>query len=95
MDKNESIEKMDINIKIENVGSIGSEKDSSYVITIDNVKFQKMLFVFNAINDGWSIKKRQDAYIFSKNHEGKKEVFLDSYLLTFMKKNLDMNKLLA
>ena len=95
MDKNESIEKMDINIKIENVGGIGSEKDSSYAITIDNVKFQKMLFVFNAINDGWSIKKRHDAYIFSKNHEGKKEVFLDSYLLTFMKKNLDMNKLLA
>ena len=52
MDKNESIEKMDINIKIENVGGIGSEKDSSYAITIDNVKFQKMLFVFNAINDG-------------------------------------------
>ena len=95
MDKNESIEKMDINIKIENVGGIGSEKDSSYAITIDNVKFQKMLFVFNAINDGWSIKKRKDAYIFSKNHEGKKEVFLDSYLMTFMKKNLDMNKLLA
>ena len=95
MDKNKSIEKMDINIKIENVGGIGSEKDSSYAITIDNVKFQKMLFVFNAINDGWSIKKRQDAYIFSKNHEGKKEVFEDNYLDQFMKSNFDMKTVIS
>ena len=75
----------EINIKIENIGNI----------TIDNTKFQKMLFVYNAINDGWSVKKRNDSYTFSKNHEGKKEVFSDSYLLTFMKTNLDMNKLLS
>jgi hypothetical protein len=81
-----SVDKVtEINIKIENIGDI----------TIDNTKFQKMLFVYNAINDGWSVKKRNDSYIFSKNHEGKKEVFSDSYLLTFMKTNLDMNKLLS
>ena len=81
-----SVDKVtEINIKIENNGDI----------TIDNTKFQKMLFVYNAINDGWSVKKRNDSYIFSKNHEGKKEVFSDSYLLTFMKTNLDMNKLLS
>ena len=86
--------KININVKIENVES-DDNRATSYDVTIDNAKFQKMLFVFNAINDGWSIKKRNDAYIFSKNHEGKKEVFLDSYLLSFMKKNLDMNTLLT
>lgn len=70
------------------------DKSSGYNITIDNAKFQKMLFVFNAINDGWTIKKRNESYIFSKNHEGKKEVFLDSYLHTFMKSNFDMKSLL-
>jgi len=81
-----SVDKVtEINIKIENIGDI----------TIDNTKFQKMLFVYNAINDGWTVKKRNDSYIFSKNHEGKKEVFSDSYLLTFMKTNLDMNNLLS
>ena len=53
-----------------------------------------MVFVFNAINDGWTIKKRNDSYIFIKNHEGKKEIFHDSYLATFMKDNFDMSKLL-
>uniref|UniRef100_A0A6C0HYU5 Uncharacterized protein n=1 Tax=viral metagenome TaxID=1070528 RepID=A0A6C0HYU5_9ZZZZ len=88
-----SVDKVtEINIKIENVGG---DENKHYQFVIDNTKFQKMLFVYNAINDGWSVKKRNDSYIFSKNHEGKKEVFSDSYLLTFMKTNLDMNKLLS
>lgn len=78
---------MNIKINIENSG------DKSHDITIENEKFQKMVFLFNAINDGWSIKKRKDSYIFTKNHEGKKEVFLESYLLTFMKNNFDINKI--
>ena len=77
-----------LNINIEN-----SDK-TSYDIKIENIKFQKMLFLFNAINDGWSIKKKNDSYIFTKNHEGKKEILLDSYLLSFMKGNFDVNKIL-
>ena len=61
---------------------------------IDNITFQKMAFLYNAINDGWTIKKKKDAYIFMKNHEGKKEILLDSYLHTFMEENFDINKLL-
>ena len=75
--------------------NIENEHGKNYDIKIDNIKFQKMLFFFNAINDGWSIKKRNDSYIFAKNHEGKKEVLLDSYLLSFMKGNFDMNKILS
>jgi len=63
-------------------------------ISIENIKFQKMLFLSNALNNGWSIKKRKDSYIFTKNHEGKKEVLEDSYLLEFMKKNMNFNDLL-
>jgi len=74
---------------------IETESGKDHDIKIDNIKFQKMLFLYNAINDGWSIKKRRDSYIFTKNHEGKKEVLLDSYLLSFMKGNFDMNKLLS
>ena len=43
---------------------------------------------------GMSIKKKTDYYVFSKNHEGKKEVYLDSYLKRFMEENLDLNKIL-
>jgi hypothetical protein len=64
-------------------------------ITIDNATFQKMMFLYNSINDGWTIKKRNDSYIFSKNHEGKREIFQDSYLMSFMKNNMDINKILT
>jgi len=77
----------EININIKNI------EGTNYNIKIENIKFQKMLFLFNAINDGWSIKKRKDSYIFTKNHEGKKEVFEDSYLHTFMKNNFDLNNI--
>jgi hypothetical protein len=63
-------------------------------LEVDHIKFQKMLLIFNALNEGWTIKKRNDSYIFVKTHEGKKEVFLDSYLTKFMKTNLDLSKLL-
>jgi hypothetical protein len=80
---------MEIKINIENKD--GSNND----ITLDSIKFQKMVLLFNAINDGWSIKKHNDSYIFKKNHEGKKEIFHDSYLLTFMKGNFDINRLIS
>ena len=76
---------MDIEIKL--------EKDQS--LEIDKIKFNKMVFLFNALDNGWSIKKRKDSYIFTKNHEGKKEVFDESYLSIFMKENSDINKLLS
>jgi len=62
---------------------------------IDKIKFKKMLFLYNAINNGWTIKKRNDSYIFTKNHEGKKEIFNDSYLSIFMKDNMDINNILS
>jgi hypothetical protein len=62
---------------------------------INKIKFHKMVFLFNALDEGWSIKKRNDSYYFIKNHEGKKEIFSDKYLSTFMKDNLDINKILS
>lgn len=62
-------------------------------LKIDPIKFQKMLLLFNSIEHGWCIKKRNDSYVFTKNHEGKKEVFADAYLTKFMKSNLDVNKI--
>jgi hypothetical protein len=63
-------------------------------IKIDKIKFQKMIFLFNALDNGWTITKREENYVFTKNHEGKKEVFLENYLSIFMKENWDINKIL-
>jgi len=64
-------------------------------LEIDRIKFQKMIFLYNALDNGWSIKKRNDSYIFTKNHEGKKEIFDESYLSIFMKESMDINKILS
>jgi hypothetical protein len=61
---------------------------------IDSIKFQKMLLLYNALEEGWSIKKCNDSYVFKKNHEGKKEIYDEDYLLTFMKSNFDMSKII-
>jgi len=76
---------MNIEIKLENEKSL----------EIDKIKFQKMVFLYNALDNGWSIQKNQNSYIFKKNHEGKKEILNDTYLSIFMKDNSDINKLLS
>jgi hypothetical protein len=49
---------------------------------------QKMSFINNAIESGWTVKKRNDKYFFTKKHENKKEVYLDTYLQKFIESNL-------
>ena len=62
-------------------------------IEIDNIMMQKMVFIYNALENGWDIKKNNEKYIFSKKHEGKKEVFLDSYLRQFLENNISIENL--
>ena len=62
-------------------------------VNIDYMTLQKMAFLFNALENGWTIKKNQDKYIFIKKHEGEKEIMLDSYLRRFIKDNFDINNL--
>jgi hypothetical protein len=82
---------MDIEI---NISNSNDSNETNKQIEINKIKFQKMVFLFNALENGWSIKKRNDSYIFTKNHEGKKEIFKESYLSIFMKENLDINNIL-
>ena len=77
---------MDIKI---NLDSLKDLENTDY--KIDAIKFQKMLLLYNTIEQGWSIKKRNDSYVFTKKHENKKEILDDSYLMKFMKTNLDLN----
>ena len=66
---------------------------------IDPVLIQKMVFVYNALNDGWTIKKKADnRFEFIKNFEHeteeiKREINLDDYLRKFLQFNLNINNL--
>ena len=81
---------MDFKINLDSLKDLENED-----LKVDAIKFQKMLLLFNSIEQGWSVKKRGDSYVFTKNHEGKKEVLDDAYLLKFMKTNLDLNKIIS
>lgn len=61
--------------------------DTSQKEEIDFITLQKMKFIYNAIDDGWSVKLNKNNYVFSKKHEGKKEIYLKSYLHDFIKTN--------
>lgn len=67
---------MNVNIKIPNYHRL------------DNIFIQKLIFINNALNNGWQIKKNNENYIFTKPHKGKKEVHLDNYLQEFINQNL-------
>ncbi len=60
-------------------------------MNFDTQSIQKMSFIMNALEKGWSVKKREGAFVFSKKHEGKREVFMDNYLENFVKSNFDVD----
>jgi hypothetical protein len=63
-------------------------------LQIDTIKLHKMAFLYNALEEGWKIKKKENVYIFTKNHENKKEVFLDNYLKKFIEQNFDIDSII-
>ncbi len=56
-------------------------------IKIEKPIFQKMMFLANALEEGWSIRKSKDSYIFTKKHENKREIFQEDYLEKFVLTN--------
>jgi hypothetical protein len=61
---------------------------SNDVTTIDASTFAKMSFVYNAVNDGWVVRKKKEKYVFVRPHDNRKEVFESAYLEAFIKRNM-------
>lgn len=57
-------------------------------VEIEKKQFQKMIFIMNALEQGWKVKKSNDSYIFTKKHENRREIFQENYLETFLLSNL-------
>ena len=63
---------------------INSSQDNN----LDCITLQKMKFIYNALQNGWAIENKNNKFIFTKKHEGKKETYLHTYLDEFLKSNL-------
>lgn len=57
-------------------------------IKIDIIKYKKMMFILNAIEDGWRVKKKNNDFIFDKKHNGETKIFTEEYLEEFVRKNM-------
>lgn len=64
-------------------------------LKIDKPMFQKMIFIMNALEQGWSVKKTDDSYVFMKKHENRREVFQENYLENFVSSNFSTNILFS
>jgi hypothetical protein len=48
-----------------------------------------LCFLYNTLNNGWTVKKKKSNYIFFKKHGGKKEYMSDDYIATFIKEHFN------
>ncbi len=54
-------------------------------------EWSKIIFICNAIEDGWSVKKKNDVYVFSKHKGKEKQVYEEKYLEKFIQKYFKLN----
>lgn len=73
------MESSSLNIKVDNKNEL------------DSIQIKKMLFIYNALNKGWSVTKNDKSYTFSKEHNNDKKVFYTDFLSRFMKENFENN----
>ena len=65
-----------------------------FIDSIDQNVLSKMIFLYNAINDGWKVEKQTNMYIFRKKHQNKEEIYSDTYLEKFITNQLNISKVL-
>ena len=56
-----------------------------------NKEISKMIFIINAIEDGWSVKKNKTMYHFSKHKGKEKQLYEEKYLEKFIQKYFNIN----
>lgn len=69
-----------------------NKANSSDYTCPETKKTHKMNFIYNALENGWTIKKRNEYYIFKKRRYDCEEVFLDSFLTDFISDNSIIKK---
>jgi hypothetical protein len=69
---------------------------------IDDISLQvpaktlkQMIFIANALENGWSVRKAGKNYVFTDRLEGRSEVYEAGFLDAFVRENTDMRTFLA
>lgn len=66
------------------------DTDNNPIPNINYKDIQKMLFIFNALNDGWTIRKLNDDKfeLYKDNENIKKEIILEECIKKYIKYNI-------
>ena len=75
---------MNIEIKIEN-----------NKIEVKKTKFLKMVLLYNALESGWTVVKKDNSYVFKRKHEEMNEIFEEINLSAFMKDKFDLKEIIS
>jgi hypothetical protein len=83
---------MDIEINVSEANTKANTKanNDNKQIEIDKIKFQKMVFLYNALENEWKLKKIGNKYFCSKRHKGDKHVYQAGYLKDFLLDNFTL-----
>ena len=54
-------------------------------------EWSKIMFIMNAIEDGWCVRKKDSVYIFSKHKGKEKQLYEEKYLEKFIQKYFNIN----
>lgn len=62
---------------------------SSVDVEQDEITLKKLIFIYNALEDGWAVSKAADpnTYVFKKPHADDKSITFDDYLSKFIHHN--------
>ena len=68
---------------------------ASIINDLDITTVYKMLFIYNAVQKGWTVRKLKNTHFeFSNNKDViKKDFYLDDFLKDFVKSNLDITSM--
>jgi hypothetical protein len=73
-------------IYMETINAINTLQQDN--IKMDRLAFQKTMFIMNALENGWTVKKKHDKYVFVKKNENRQEVYQEEYLRKFIETNM-------
>jgi hypothetical protein len=59
---------------------------SSHILPSNEIN--KLSFIYNALEKGWSVKKKGKYYIFSRKHNNELKYFNPSYIYDFVQSNI-------
>lgn len=61
-----------------------------YFNSLSVKELHKVKFIINALENGWTIQKQKEKYIFRKKHKNKNKIKKNNYLYKFVDKNLKL-----